>query len=254
MEKFAIQDAQYGFPYHHIPGIDPEGRACRHRLLRWGFEYLCYTRHLHEKVRSLDPDSLLDAGCGEGMFIKLLSDLNIARLAGVDLSKKAVAFAQAFNPGITFHQQPLSQLSETYDLVTAIEVLEHIPDDSITDFIGDLLGKVRSGGHLLISVPTINLPPNPKHYRHYDENLLRAQFKQCPVPHEMVEVEYVFNGNDLFYKLWKRLTGKRFHYLSISCLDQWMWNRIWKKLRTTGARHGFHLVALIRASNTSNHH
>src|SRR6185503_12913568 len=52
-DKFALQDEQYHFPYHHIPHFGPHPSNIRR--LGWGLEYLCYQRILVERVRELAP-------------------------------------------------------------------------------------------------------------------------------------------------------------------------------------------------------
>ena len=166
-DKFKIQDDLYEFPYHHIPYFDGNGYGRRYRDLQWGFEYLCYLKYAKEIVESLRPSSVLDVGCGTGRFIGLLGD-SIHRKVGVDLSERAIAFAKAFHAatkdaGIDFHATDASCIAGDFDVVTAIEVLEHIPDAEVPGFLQTLMSRAKSGGHVLLSVPTTNCPLNRKH-------------------------------------------------------------------------------------------
>jgi len=72
MDKFALQDQAYEFPYHHIPYFEPGSGAGIHvRRLRWGLEYLCHLRHLAEVIAGLQVSSVLDVGCGDGRLLGL---------------------------------------------------------------------------------------------------------------------------------------------------------------------------------------
>lgn len=83
-------------------------------------------------IRGLKFRSLLDAGCGVGT---LLADMHLhfpeVELSGVEYSSKGVSIARRRNPYASIRQMDLSQtaLPQKFDLVTCIDVLEHIADD-----------------------------------------------------------------------------------------------------------------------------
>lgn len=175
---FHLQDKLYSFPYHYLPDLE-HGRYIRlHRDLNWGLEYMTYMTFVTELVRSWRPMSLLDVGCGDGRLISLVKEA-VADVHGIDLSKKAIAFAKAFNPTATLTCGDLSSLSNQYPAVTLVEVMEHLPDTAIQEFIYGLSRVVQDGGRLLISVPTANVPLNKKHFRHYTLPLLTQQLEPC---------------------------------------------------------------------------
>ncbi len=105
----------------------------------------------------------------------MLSDVD--QKVGVDLSSRALSFARAFIPDAKWFCCPIEKAPGTYDLVTCIETLEHIPDEEIEDFVASLHAKVSEKGVLVVSVPTVNRPLISKHYRHYTEEVLRQQLK-----------------------------------------------------------------------------
>jgi SAM-dependent methyltransferase len=103
-------------------------------------------------VRSLDPDSVLDAGCGEGETVARLADCLPERVAGFDVQEECVAFTQQRFPGMEVSQQSIYSLEfpdRGFDLVLCLEVLEHLDDPSAA--LSEL-SRV-SGRDLVLSVP-----------------------------------------------------------------------------------------------------
>jgi 2-polyprenyl-3-methyl-5-hydroxy-6-metoxy-1,4-benzoquinol methylase len=82
-------------------------------------------------VESLEPESVLDAGCGEGETVARLSDVLPPRVAGIDLREECVAFTSRRFPDMEVSRQSVDDLAfpdDTFDLVLCLEVLEHLPD------------------------------------------------------------------------------------------------------------------------------
>jgi SAM-dependent methyltransferase len=81
--------------------------------------------------RGLRKASLLDAGCGNGFFCHWMSSrIPLDRVAGADISAPRIALARQRYPAFEFQVASLEQLpwpDNTFDMVTCIEVLEHLP-------------------------------------------------------------------------------------------------------------------------------
>jgi 2-polyprenyl-3-methyl-5-hydroxy-6-metoxy-1,4-benzoquinol methylase len=172
-EKFKIQDDQYIFPYHHLVDIN-NNKISITKDSR--FNYYIYLKEVVKIIEKIDDiKSLIDVGCGDGKLIYELTKKQdiyekIDKFVGVDLSAKAIQFAKAFcfrKKKVDFENKDISEIQEKYDLVTVIEVLEHISDDDMSKFQRNLFDLVNNRGYILISVPTKNTPVNIKHYRHY---------------------------------------------------------------------------------------
>lgn len=239
----ALQSSQYEFPYHHIPFLDGRGRARRTRILPWGLEYLCYTSHIVELIGRLQPQTMLDVGCGDGLLISRLTG-TVPGLTGIDMDQGALLFAKAFAPSATFIDGDVAGLEQQFDLVTAIEVLEHIPDGDDLAFLRACGDRVAPGGTLLLSVPTINVPLNAKHYRHYDHRRLESDLKAA-LP------EFTVQSLDYFYRrsraedLYKRLTGIGLVQGDISPIRNLLWRHVSRRAPTATAGNGLHLIAVL---------
>jgi len=240
-DKFAIQDGQYEFPYHHIPHFRG-GAPSTIRSLNWGLEYLCYLRLLAERVMELAPASVLDVGCGDGRLLGLL-DAPVRH--GVDLSAAAIRFARAFHPDVTFEVIDDEAVDAEFDVVTSIETLEHIPDDGTEGFLRALAARARPDGHVLISVPTTVVALNAKHYRHYDLALLQQQVAASGAPLVLEREEYVYRHSRLLKAL-RRATVNRLWTVEIPAVQELAWRYVQRRVRSATAADGHHLVARYR--------
>ncbi len=174
--KEEIQNDQYFFPYHYMDIYSELYRRIKY------LDYLSLLQIIKGTLSQLNGVKLLDAGCGDGRLCHELSG-DGAEIVGVDQSEEAIRFAMAFNPTLEFHILDLTKLSfdEEFDVVTLIEVLEHIPPDIINIVISQLWQALKPEGKLLVSVPTTNLPLSEKHYQHFTvqkiENLFTPMFQ-----------------------------------------------------------------------------
>jgi 2-polyprenyl-3-methyl-5-hydroxy-6-metoxy-1,4-benzoquinol methylase len=110
---------------------------------------------LDELLGIADPRSLLDVGCGEGVLVHRWANLRGAtRMVGVDLEEQSLQQGWAVRnaPNLEFRVGQVERLpfaDGEFELVSAIEVLEHLDDP-----VGALAEMRRCAGrHLLVSVP-----------------------------------------------------------------------------------------------------
>ena len=240
------QFSQYSFPYHHISGFLPDGTGSRLKLLDWGFEYLCSQRDMKQTVESLQPQSVLEVGCGDGGMIGALNR-SIPRLVGVDVCKEAIAFAQAFHADIEFSAMDAADVTESFDVVMAVEVLEHIPDPLVARFLRVLSDRAKSGGHVFLSVPSSNIPVKEKHFRHYDEQRLRAELEAAGVPLKIKELRYLFRPTRLL-ACYRKLTCNRWWTGELHPLRRWIWKHTWRAAQGATKSNARHVIALLSKS------
>lgn len=99
------------------------------------------------------PETILDAGCGEGFTIRALQkELPNAHFTGIDQDSEAITYAKQKDPIGTYHVGNVLQIpfqEKSFDLVICNEVLEHLqkPEFAIRELI-----RV-SKKYLIISVP-----------------------------------------------------------------------------------------------------
>ncbi|WP_028571096.1 class I SAM-dependent DNA methyltransferase [Desulfonatronum lacustre] len=241
--KFELQDNLYQFPYHYIPHFETDGTPSLMRKLNWGFDYLCYQKHLQEKVVAMHPQSVLEVGCGDGYFISGLPS-SIPVRVGVDLSSKSIAFARAFHPDCTFFAQDFNAIKDTFDIVAAIEVIEHIQENELPVFFNSLCHRTNNSGTIIISVPTTNIPLNKKHYRHYTIDLLKNQLADSQAGLSIKEYEYIFR-KPWWYNIFRRFFNNKVFSLEFKPFMRFAWRDVWRNYRIADEGTGFHLVAVL---------
>ncbi|MCX7152599.1 MAG: bifunctional 2-polyprenyl-6-hydroxyphenol methylase/3-demethylubiquinol 3-O-methyltransferase UbiG, partial [Proteobacteria bacterium] len=108
---------------------------------------------------------VLDVGCGGGILTEAMAQRG-ARVKGIDLSERALKVAQLHQleskAGVDYEKIAAEDLAAReagrYDVVTCMELLEHVPDPAST--VAACAALAAPGGHLFFS--TINR--NPKAY------------------------------------------------------------------------------------------
>lgn len=172
MNKFEIQDSLYDLPYHYLAGFEKGKAFYLHRKINWGLDYMTYISFVAGLVKELAPNSLLDVGCGDGRLTAEVKPF-VPVVRGIDLSSGAIAWARVLNPEVEYACMAVGEESGKFDVITLVEVLEHIPDDDVGRFLRETAGCIRETGSLVVSVPSMNLPVPNKHYRHYSLETLR---------------------------------------------------------------------------------
>jgi 2-polyprenyl-3-methyl-5-hydroxy-6-metoxy-1,4-benzoquinol methylase len=114
-----------------------------------------FERTLDELLARAEPRSLLDVGCGEGVLVhRWALAMPDRRLVGIDLEEESIqaGWAERRAANLEYRTMPADDLpfaTGEFDLATAIEVLEHVPDPERT-----LAEMARCAErHLLVSVP-----------------------------------------------------------------------------------------------------
>ena len=114
-----------------------------------------FERTLDDLFDQADPGSLLDVGCGEGVLThKWAQRLGDRRVVGIDLDDPLLhaEWDGRQAPNLSYQVMKAENLpfaDGEFDVATAIEVLEHVPDPAHT--VAEM-ARVASG-HLLVSVP-----------------------------------------------------------------------------------------------------
>lgn len=112
-----------------------------------------------ESFTTIDNKRIVDVGCGGGILSEALARKG-AKVTGIDMSEPLIEIAQqhaqANNVELEYQQCTVESLAdaqaEQYDIVTCMEMLEHVPDPS--SIIEACAKLCKPGGHVFFS--TIN--------------------------------------------------------------------------------------------------
>ena len=101
--------------------------------------------------------SLLDVGCNVGELLEYCHKLYPAmRLAGVEINATALEKARQRLPHIDLHASSAQHLpfaDESFECVTCIETLEHIPRALRSQCLLEIQRVLKRGGRLVLRVP-----------------------------------------------------------------------------------------------------
>ena len=139
---------------------DPDGRsAMLHKLNPVRLKYLRDQIDQHWQCDEcgrtpLEGKNALDVGCGAGLLAEPLARLG-AKVTGIDASPEVIEIARdhAARRGleIDYRVGDVQQLEGQFDLVTAMEVIEHVADPAA--FVKALAKRLAPGGLLVMSTP-----------------------------------------------------------------------------------------------------
>ncbi len=111
---------------------------------------------LDELFARAGPCSLLDVGCGEGVLVHRWATRlgEGTRVVGIDLEEESIqaGWSQRSAPNLEYRVMAAENLpfdGDEFDLASAIEVLEHVPDPEHT--LSEMARCAQR--HLLVSVP-----------------------------------------------------------------------------------------------------
>ena len=116
---------------------------------------------INGKADLLDK-TVLDVGCGGGILAESMAAAG-AKVTGIDLSEKALSVARLhlFESGHSVDYRLISaedlaeEMPAHFDVVTCMEMLEHVPDPAST--IAACARLVKPGGHVFFSTLNRNL-------------------------------------------------------------------------------------------------
>jgi 2-polyprenyl-3-methyl-5-hydroxy-6-metoxy-1,4-benzoquinol methylase len=106
-------------------------------------------------------ERILDFGCGSGVMLPYLSQIS-SQVTAMDVDLLPLESVQAYIPlasNVEVKDASKSQVSDlpvnSFDLIIALDVLEHVKDLSRT--LNDLQALLKESGQLIVSGPTENI-------------------------------------------------------------------------------------------------
>lgn len=111
-----------------------------------------FTRELRDSVRGRRVHDVLEVGFGNGAFLAYARGQGY-RVVGTELLPHLVQAARDAG----FESLPAAELDtlddESFDLIVAFDVFEHIPPEESVEFLATLARKLRSSGAIVVRFP-----------------------------------------------------------------------------------------------------
>jgi 2-polyprenyl-3-methyl-5-hydroxy-6-metoxy-1,4-benzoquinol methylase len=129
-------------------------------LINWLF-----WQRLHTAMKYIEKHApygnVLDFGCGSGVMLSFLAQ-HSQHVTAMDIDLLPLERVKKHIPlepnilVVDANQVPISQLTpKSFDLINALDVLEHV--DDLPRTLSDLLNLLKPGGQLVVSGPTENI-------------------------------------------------------------------------------------------------
>jgi dolichyl-phosphate beta-glucosyltransferase len=175
----------------HCTPINPESLYLGRDEYRFMFEmenyhwwFISRNKFVMHLIESMDRSlpNILDAGSGTGVNLSSFSKFGNA--FGIDISPQAIQFCRKRNLK-TLVRGSLEQIGfkgNTFDLITCLDVLEHIVDPP--RILGELKRTLKDDGKMIISVPAFRFlwsrhDEALSHLRRYTKEDLRLELQDA---------------------------------------------------------------------------
>lgn len=120
--------------------------------------------HLAETIKLFMNDykleKLLDVGCGTGRIVKFFNDNGFKSL-GCDIYEDALTFARKINKKNTIIKASATNLpfkNNSFDILTAISVIEHLTPKEVEKFLNDTKRVLKPNGSIFLVTPNYATP------------------------------------------------------------------------------------------------
>lgn len=163
-------------------------------------------RHFGTSLANRTPLSgkaVLDAGCGAGLLCEPLARLG-GVVTGLDAAPENIAVAKAHaapqDLAIDYRCGEVAKLDGQFDLVTSMEVIEHVTDPDA--FIAALTARLAPDGLMILSTPNRTalsrlmmidigegLGQIPKGTHHWDQFIAPDELAQLLANHQMQVID-----------------------------------------------------------------
>jgi ubiquinone/menaquinone biosynthesis C-methylase UbiE len=209
MQKESYQEKEYSEKgAYHWKNLKSRGKEL------WRYNLIL------EKCKLKNPEKILDIGCGDLFFTWMLSN-NFEKTYGIDFSNNAIqegikkVSKNETKGNLYLNIGDCSSLpfkKDSFDLITCVETIEHLDLNKSQQTIKEVYRILKKGGTFMGSVPSIAIPLSQKHYRHFNQKILKEELKnfselklesflRYPLPREINLMSRLFRRSEIFFNL-----------------------------------------------------
>lgn len=135
-----------------------------------GGQALFKLRQFENNYRHFFPSNsaaaLLDIGIGRGEMLSCMKNWGYTNFFGIDISPSTIAFCSSLGLPCEQIENTASWLKgnkKSFDLITLLDVLEHIKKDEIVPLLKTVIDSLKPGGVLIVQVPNMQSPDSQLH-------------------------------------------------------------------------------------------
>ena len=131
----------------HISEFD--GKSVEITVSKYRYQYLPILKEFNKDVR------ILELGCGRGTFLEFLINNGYKNVLGIDVSKEQINIAksQYLNAEEIGVLEYLKSNNEKFDLIFAIDLIEHFNKDELIFLFEGIYNNLRNGGAFVFHTP-----------------------------------------------------------------------------------------------------
>jgi 2-polyprenyl-3-methyl-5-hydroxy-6-metoxy-1,4-benzoquinol methylase len=113
---------------------------------------------------------LLDIGVGRGEMLSCMNSWGYDNYEGVDISPSTINFCQRLGLNCSQTEDTATWLAarlNCFDIITCLDVVEHVPRDASIEFMTAIRHALTSEGIAIIQVPNLQAPDG--HLHHFND-------------------------------------------------------------------------------------
>lgn len=119
-----------------------------------------YRYYLRNWFPTSKKASVLELACGNGKLLNFFKSMGYENILGIDISPEQVAVAR--KNGVNVEQadvlEYLEKSEESYDLIVAIDLIEHLQKNEVMLFLELCLKKLEANGRIILQTPNPDSP------------------------------------------------------------------------------------------------
>ena len=121
---------------------------------------MLYLRRIRRWLPADRAASIADVGCGDGGLLRALKQSGYSRLCGVDIDAERAKAARCEVPSVKCGDATafLRGHPRAFDVITAIDLIEHLRKDRTMSFLRSCASALRPGGRLIVQTPNAASP------------------------------------------------------------------------------------------------
>jgi len=124
---------------------------------KWSKAYEKYLKYWLPKQKDA---AILEVACGDGKLLHFFKKYGYTNLAGIDISKEQVSLARQTTNNVECADTLdfLERSNEVYDLIIAIDFIEHLTKDEVLNFLELCFMKLKPSGRIILQTPNAASP------------------------------------------------------------------------------------------------